>query len=76
MKNSLTIIFFCLAALTKAQQLPIYSQYLTNDFILNAAIAGTKPYFPIQINSRSQWSGLGTIAPKTNTLSFHMPVAV
>tara|TARA_B100001057_G_scaffold496748_1_gene599018 strand:+ start:1883 stop:2797 length:915 start_codon:yes stop_codon:yes gene_type:complete len=75
MKKSLTIIFVCLAALTKAQQLPIYSQYLTNDFILNPAIAGTKPYFPIQINSRSQWSGLGTIAPKTNTLSFHMPVA-
>ncbi|MEC8273953.1 MAG: type IX secretion system membrane protein PorP/SprF [Bacteroidota bacterium] len=75
MKKSLTIILVCLAALTKAQQLPIYSQYLTNDFILNPAIAGTKPYFPIQINSRSQWSGLGTIAPKTNTLSFHMPVA-
>ena len=75
MKKSLTIILVCLAALTKAQQLPIYSQYLTNDFILNPAIAGTKPYFPIQINSRSQWSGLGTIAPKTNTLSYHMPVA-
>tara|TARA_B100000925_G_scaffold262309_1_gene219537 strand:- start:416 stop:1330 length:915 start_codon:yes stop_codon:yes gene_type:complete len=75
MKKSLTIILVCLAALTKAQQLPVYSQYLTNDFILNPAIAGTKPYFPIQINSRSQWSGLGTIAPKTNTLSYHMPVA-
>ena len=75
MKKSLTIILVCLAALTKAQQLPIYSQYLTNDFILNPAIAGTKPYFPIQINSRSQWSGLGTIAPKTNTLSYHMPIA-
>lgn len=75
MKKSLTIILVCLAALTKAQQLPVYSQYLTNDFILNPAIAGTKPYFPIQINSRSQWSGLGKIAPKTNTLSYHMPVA-
>ena len=64
-----------MAALTKAQQLPMYSQYLTNDFILNPAIAGSKPYFPIQINSRTQWSGLGTIAPKTNTLSYHMPVA-
>ena len=75
MKKSLTVILVCLAALTKAQQLPMYSQYLTNDFILNPAIAGTKPYFPIQINSRSQWSSLGTIAPKTNTLSYHMPLA-
>ena len=75
MKKSLTVILVCLAALTKAQQLPMYSQYLTNDFILNPAIAGTKPYFPIQINSRSQWSSLGTIASKTNTLSYHMPLA-
>ena len=75
MKKSLTVILVCLAALTNAQQLPMYSQYLTNDFILNPAIAGTKPYFPIQINSRSQWSSLGTIAPKTNTLSYHMPLA-
>ena len=74
MKKSLIVILVCLAALTKAQQLPMYSQYLTNDFILNPAIAGSKPYFPIQINSRTQWSGLGTIAPKTDTLSYHMPV--
>lgn len=75
MKKSLIVILVCLAALTKAQQLPMYSQYLTNDFILNPAIAGSKPHFPIQINSRTQWSGLGTIAPKTNTLSYHMPVS-
>lgn len=75
MKKSLIVILVCLAALTKAQQLPMYSQYLTNDFILNPAIAGSKSYFPIKINSRTQWSGLGTIAPKTNTLSYHMPVA-
>jgi type IX secretion system PorP/SprF family membrane protein len=75
MRKSLIVILVCLAALTKAQQLPMYSQYLTNDFILNPAIAGSKLYFPIQINSRTQWSGLGTIAPKTNTLSYHMPLA-
>tara|TARA_A200000113_G_scaffold94021_1_gene84057 strand:+ start:6661 stop:7575 length:915 start_codon:yes stop_codon:yes gene_type:complete len=75
MKKSLIVILVCLAALCKAQQLPMYSQYLSNDFILNPAIAGSKPYFPIQVNSRTQWSGLGTIAPKTNTLSYHMPVA-
>jgi len=75
MKKCLIVILLCLASLTNAQQLPMYSQYLTNDFILNPAIAGSKPYFPIQINSRVQWSGLGTIAPKTNTLSYHMPLA-
>ena len=75
MKKNFIIILVCFSALTKAQQLPIYSQYITNDFVLNPAIAGSKPYFPLQINSRTQWSGLGKIAPKTNTLSYHMPVA-
>ena len=75
MKKNFIIILVCFSALTKAQQLPMYSQYITNDFVLNPAIAGSKPYFPLQINSRTQWSGLGKIAPKTNTLSFHMPLA-
>ena len=75
MKKNFIIILVCFSALTKAQQLPIYSQYITNDFVLNPAIAGSKPYFPLQINSRTQWSGLGKIAPKTNTLSYHMPLA-
>lgn len=75
MKKNFIIILVCFSALTKAQQLPMYSQYITNDFVLNPAIAGSKPYFPLQINSRTQWSGLGKIAPKTNTLSYHMPLA-
>jgi len=75
MKKTLFLISLCFTALTQAQQLPIYSQYLTNDFALNPAIAGSKPYFPIQINSRNQWAGLGSIAPKTNSLSYHMPIA-
>ena len=75
MKKNFIIILVCFSALTKAQQLPMYSQYITNDFVLNPAIAGSKPYFPLQINSRTQWPGLGKIAPKTNTLSFHMPLA-
>ncbi|MDA9898299.1 type IX secretion system membrane protein PorP/SprF [Flavobacteriales bacterium] len=75
MKKILIVILVCFAALSKAQQLPMYSQYLTNDFILNPAIAGSKPYFPVQINVRSQWAALGAIAPQTNTLSYHMPVA-
>ena len=75
MKKNFIIILVCFSALTKAQQLPMYSQYITNDFVLNPAIAGSKPYFPLQINSRTQWSSLGKIAPKTNTLSYHMPLA-
>ena len=59
----------------QSQQLPMFSQYISNDFILNPAVAGSKPYFPIKISSRTQWSSLGSIAPQTNILSYHMPVA-
>ena len=59
----------------QSQQLPMFSQYISNDFILNPAVAGSKPYFPIKISSRSQWSSLGSLAPQTNILSYHMPVA-
>lgn len=75
MKKILIILLIFFTAFSKAQQLPMYSQYITNDFVLNPAIAGSKTYFPLQINSRNQWTGLGSIAPKTNTLSYHMPVA-
>ena len=75
MKKIVIVLVVCFSSLVNAQQLPMFSQYLTNDFILNPAIAGSKQHFPIQINSRSQWTGLGSNAPKTNTLSYHMPVA-
>ena len=75
MKKVLALISFFAVVVTQAQQLPMYSQYLTNDFIINPAVAGSKSYYPLQINSRNQWSGLGDISPKTNTLSYHMPIA-
>lgn len=69
------IFFFFFSLAASAQQLPMYSQYFVNDFSINPAVAGSKPYFPLQLNVRTQWASLGSIAPKTNTLSFHMPVA-
>ena len=75
MKKVLVLISLCTVVAAQAQQLPMYSQYLTNDYIINPAVAGSKSYYPLQINSRNQWSGLGDISPKTNTLSYHMPIA-
>ena len=75
MKKSLFLILLCFTALTQCPTTSYLQSILTNDFVLNPAIAGSKPYFPIQINSRNQWAGLGSIAPKTNSLSYHMPIA-
>jgi type IX secretion system PorP/SprF family membrane protein len=54
------ILFFTLSIFTFgaiAQQLPQFSQYLYNDFLLNPAIAGTKDYTPVTLSARMQWVG-------------------
>jgi len=56
-----------------AQQLPQYSQYLINDYVLNPGITGTKNYFEAKTNHRFQWVGL-TDAPRTFILSMHGPI--
>lgn len=75
MKMRLLVICLMFSIVAKAQQLPMYSQYFVNDFVINPAVAGSKPYFPLHLTVRNQWSSLGAIAPKTNTLSFHLPLA-
>jgi type IX secretion system PorP/SprF family membrane protein len=54
----------------KAQQLPLYSQYVENGFILNPAMAGSRMFSPLRLSVRQQWSGIEG-APETQTLSFN-----
>lgn len=56
-----------------AQQLPQYSQYMINDYVINPAIAGTRNYFDAKLNQRYQWSGIED-APRTYTLSVNGPL--
>lgn len=52
----------------RAQQLPIYSQYTFNKFLLNPAIAGSDGYTTISVVAREQWIGFkGT--PKTHAIT-------
>ena len=53
-----------------AQQAPLFSQYMQNDYVLNPAIGGTKEFTPIRSVLRSQWGGIEG-APHTETLSMH-----
>jgi len=51
-----------------AQQLPIYSQYTFNKFLLNPAAAGSDGYTTISLVAREQWLGFkGT--PKTHAVT-------
>ena len=56
-----------------AQQMPHFTQYLLNDYVINPAIGGSKNYFESKLNHREQWVGI-TDAPRTNVLSLHGPL--
>lgn len=51
-----------------SQQLPLFSQYMLNDYYLNPAKAGSTPYFDVMSATRLQWAGI-TDAPRTYVLS-------
>lgn len=55
-----------------AQQLPQYTQYMFNDFVMNPAIAGRNNYWEAKSNNRYQWVGI-TDAPRTYILSLQGP---
>lgn len=57
----------------RAQQIPLTTQFMTNPFALNPAIAGTHNYFQVISNNRFQWTGF-TDAPITNSLSIFGPI--
>lgn len=75
MKNKvLYIVIVMLLAFTSliAQQTPMYTQYMLNDFAYNPSIAGTKEYYQAKSNNRYQWIGI-TDAPHTYILSVYGP---
>lgn len=50
------------------QQLPVYSQYMMNGFLINPAVAGHEGYTAINITAREQWLGIKD-APSTYAIS-------
>jgi type IX secretion system PorP/SprF family membrane protein len=69
MKKYLLIIGLLLLALHgRAQQKALYSQYMTNYFLLNPAVAGFDKDWKFKAGFRNQWVGFEG-APKTTYLS-------
>ena len=69
MKRGLIIIAaVMLAAGLDAQQLPVYSQYIFNKYLINPAVAGADGYTSINLTTRQQWAGYKG-APQTYSLS-------
>lgn len=60
-------LIICTASLA-GQQLPIYSQYLYNKFLINPAVAGSDGYTSFNLTAREQWVGYSG-APRTFSIS-------
>ncbi len=57
-----------------AQQLPEYSNYMLNNYMINPAVAGTSSHFEAVSTNRYQWVGI-VDAPRTNILSVNGPLS-
>ncbi|HIA35654.1 MAG TPA: type IX secretion system membrane protein PorP/SprF [Flavobacteriales bacterium] len=69
----ITFISMWLSILSvNGQQLPLYSQYLLNSFVINPASAGVMDYSLVQTNVRYQWEGFHD-APRTFNISANIP---
>ena len=64
----LYIVLSLVAAVSYAQQTPLYSMYMFNEFAYNPAVAGLKDYTKAQVNNRYQFVGIEN-APVTATIS-------
>ena len=62
------LILLLLGATLYSQQLPVFSQYLYNKFMINPAVAGSDGYTSFNLTAREQWVGYYG-APRTFSFS-------
>ncbi len=67
-KIQLLFILACIAGSINAQQLPLYSQYTMNRFLLNPAVAGIEGFTTISLTAREQWLGIKG-SPRTHSIT-------
>lgn len=52
-----------------AQQLPKYSQYIMNEFLINPSVAGVDGRTSLDLSARKEWLGFVTNTPETYSFS-------
>lgn len=67
------LLAFTAAPGIKAQQLPQLTQYVSQDYLYNPAVAGSRPWFELRSMHRNQWVGIQD-APRTFMLSATTPL--
>jgi type IX secretion system PorP/SprF family membrane protein len=73
MKKLAFLYLYIVAFNSNAQQKPIYSQYILNNYIINPAITGIENYTDLKFSHRSQWGGIDG-APVTSYMSVQGPI--
>lgn len=73
MKKIFVLLSLVCAGSVNAQQIPQYSQYLRNQFMVNPGAAGVYDFVDITMSGRWQWVGFGD-EPRTAYLSISSPV--
>ncbi len=72
-RNILLVLLLFSGTCSDAQQLPFFTQFVSNELLFNPAIAGTKRTYDIRINYRDQWVGFAD-APTTEALSLNYSI--
>lgn len=67
-RTLLLIVSLLIATAGFSQQLPQYSQYMHNLYVVNPASAGMNDYLDVNLSFRQQWTGIDD-APRTYYLS-------
>ena len=75
-KIKIVLLSICTAWIVKgkAQQDPLYSQFMFNQMSVNPAYAGSKEALSVAVLHRNQWTSIPG-APVTNTFFAHGPLA-
>ena len=68
-RPAVILILLLFGSLCFGQQLPLFSQYLYNKYLINPAVAGSDGYTSVSMTAREQWVGYSG-APRTFALSW------
>jgi len=70
---ALLLVSVMAAQVTRAQENPLYSQYMFNGLVINPAYTGSQESLVAVATSRAQWTGLNG-APNTQVATLHSPI--
>lgn len=73
-KQTLVMVSLMTASVAFGQQIPQYSQYINNQYVVNPAAAGSQDYIALNLAGRLQYAGFEN-GPKTSYLYFASPAS-